>query len=72
MMGDYRVRRSSAPENGNDGGNAVEFDRLDGAFHVHHQQIEEEESSWKSEAQFNSHASVDNSNDKIYYPKRIK
>ncbi|GJT26129.1 basic leucine zipper 61-like protein [Tanacetum coccineum] len=38
-----------------------------------HQQIEEEESSWKSEAQFNPHASVmDNSNDKIFDPKRIK
>ncbi|XP_076906328.1 basic leucine zipper 34-like [Bidens hawaiensis] len=37
-------------------------------------QIEEEESSWKSEAHFNNpHASImDNSNDKIFDPKRIK
>ncbi|KAI3818827.1 hypothetical protein L1987_12648 [Smallanthus sonchifolius] len=37
------------------------------------QQIEEEESSWKPEAQFNPHATImDNSNDKIFDPKRIK
>ncbi|KAI7734269.1 hypothetical protein M8C21_016551 [Ambrosia artemisiifolia] len=37
------------------------------------QQIEEEESSWKNETQFNPHAmSLDNSNDKIFDPKRIK
>ncbi|XP_071717311.1 basic leucine zipper 34-like [Rutidosis leptorrhynchoides] len=37
------------------------------------QQIEEEESSWKSETQFNPNATVmDNSSDKIFDPKRIK
>ncbi|CAI9299651.1 unnamed protein product [Lactuca saligna] len=38
------------------------------------QQIEEEESSWKSDTQFNPHAGtiMDNSNDKIFDPKRIK
>ncbi|KAM0049916.1 putative transcription factor bZIP family [Helianthus debilis subsp. tardiflorus] len=37
------------------------------------QQVEEEESSWKNETQLNPHAmSLDNSNDKIFDPKRIK
>ncbi|KAK9050413.1 hypothetical protein SSX86_016664 [Deinandra increscens subsp. villosa] len=37
------------------------------------QQIEEEESSWKSEALFNPHATImENSSDKIFDPKRIK
>ncbi|KAI3732122.1 hypothetical protein L1987_63320 [Smallanthus sonchifolius] len=37
------------------------------------QQIEEEESQWKQEAQFNPHATImENSNDKIFDPKRIK
>lgn len=38
------------------------------------QQIEEEESSWKPETVFNNtHATImDNSNDKIFDPKRIK
>ncbi|KAJ0448370.1 putative transcription factor bZIP family [Helianthus annuus] len=37
------------------------------------QQVEEEESSWKNETPLNPHAmSLDNSNDKIFDPKRIK
>ncbi|KVI04334.1 basic leucine zipper 61-like [Cynara cardunculus var. scolymus] len=36
------------------------------------QQMEEEESSWKSETQFNPHATTMDNSDKIFDPKRIK
>ncbi|XP_076903876.1 basic leucine zipper 34-like [Bidens hawaiensis] len=89
LMADDNNRKSSAPGSRTASGGGAEFGRFDeeqfmsmfiddegGAGPSNPSspsQIEEEESSWKSEAQFNPHASiVDNSSDKIFDPKRIK